>query len=75
MRRVCVTIRGAEWRDLKVLATQSAFLDSIRIYDVEELTSYFPLCGEIPWQVAWLASRYHRKHRLTLCKMPSMHAF
>ena len=72
MRRFCELLRGCSWRDLIVLCDHNLLFGSVKIYYPQERSALAPVVGQIPWTIAWLTGRYHKKHLLTLGRSPNI---
>ena len=72
MRRFCLLLQGCQARDLIALCDMDQLFGAIQVYDAKTMCVKAVEAGEIPWQIAWVAARFHKKHRFSTNKKPCL---
>ena len=72
LERFVWLIQGSGVRDMLALAKFDSTWEECYFFDPSDKSAR-PLCkGFAPWQMVFILTRYHRKHRCSLRKLPSL---
>ena len=68
-------LQGATQKDLLTLINHDMLFEGLYMYDILVKEVWRPTFGDVPWQIAFVLSRFHSKHRFTLGLRPKRCSF